>query len=165
MPHESGGGSGRRSVPVLWRFVDVIRRIKTLENLHKMPSLRGDGRIHHNRATVARWGFVFVRDGNRITARSPGKGAGMTITGIIMAIVIGAIIGALARFVLPGRQNIGILLTIVIGIVAALLGTWLAQLVGVAVTPGIDWIEIVFQVGLAAIAVALFAGVGSRRSV
>ena len=29
----------------------------------------------------------------------------------------------------------------------------------------IDWIEIVFQVGLAAIAIALFAGVGSRRSV
>jgi uncharacterized membrane protein YeaQ/YmgE (transglycosylase-associated protein family) len=89
----------------------------------------------------------------------------MTASGIIMAIVIGAIIGALARFVLPGRQNIGILLTIVIGIVAALLGTWLAQQVGVAVTPGIDWIEIVFQVGLAAIAIALFAGVGSRRRV
>ena len=89
----------------------------------------------------------------------------MTAEGIIMAIVIGAIIGALARFVLPGRQNIGILLTVVIGIVAALLGTWLAQQVGVAVTPGIDWIEIVFQVGLAAIAIALFAGVGSRRRV
>ena len=89
----------------------------------------------------------------------------MTASGIIMAIVIGAIIGALARFVLPGRQNIGILMTVVIGIVAALLGTWLAQQVGVAVTPGIDWIEIVFQVGLAAIAIALFAGVGSRRRV
>jgi uncharacterized membrane protein YeaQ/YmgE (transglycosylase-associated protein family) len=89
----------------------------------------------------------------------------MTASGIIMAIVIGAIIGALARFVLPGRQNIGILLTIVIGIVAALLGTWLAQLVGVATTDGIDWIEIVFQVGLAVIAIALFAGVGSRRRV
>jgi uncharacterized membrane protein YeaQ/YmgE (transglycosylase-associated protein family) len=89
----------------------------------------------------------------------------MTASGIIMAIVIGAIIGALARFVLPGRQNIGILLTIVIGIVAALLGTWLAQQVGVATTDGIDWIEIVFQVGLAAIAIALFAGVGSRRRV
>jgi uncharacterized membrane protein YeaQ/YmgE (transglycosylase-associated protein family) len=101
-----------------------------------------------------------------IAARSPWtKEHGMTASGIIMAIVIGAIIGALARFVLPGRQNIGILLTIVIGIVAALLGTWLAQLVGVAVTDGIDWIEIVFQVGLAAIAIALFAGVGSRRSV
>ncbi|HEX2360930.1 MAG TPA: GlsB/YeaQ/YmgE family stress response membrane protein [Jiangellaceae bacterium] len=89
----------------------------------------------------------------------------MTASGIIMAIVIGAIIGALARFVLPGRQNIGILLTIIIGIVAALLGTWLAQQVGVATTSGIDWIEIVFQVGLAALAILLLAGVGSRRRV
>ena len=89
----------------------------------------------------------------------------MTASGIIMAIVIGAIIGALARFVLPGRQSIGILMTIIIGIVAALLGTWLAQQVGVATTDGIDWIEIVFQVGLAAVAIALFAGVGSRRRV
>jgi uncharacterized membrane protein YeaQ/YmgE (transglycosylase-associated protein family) len=89
----------------------------------------------------------------------------MTVTSIIMAIVIGAIIGALARLVLPGRQNIGILLTIIIGILAALLGTWLAQVVGVEVTPGIDWIEILFQVGLAAIVIALVAGVGSRRRV
>jgi uncharacterized membrane protein YeaQ/YmgE (transglycosylase-associated protein family) len=89
----------------------------------------------------------------------------MTASGIIMAIVIGAIIGALARFVLPGRQSIGILMTIIIGIVAALLGTWLAQQVGVATTDGIDWIEIVFQIGLAAVAIALFAGVGSRRRV
>jgi uncharacterized membrane protein YeaQ/YmgE (transglycosylase-associated protein family) len=89
----------------------------------------------------------------------------MTASGIIMAIVIGAIIGALARFVLPGRQNIGILLTIIIGIVAALLGTWLAQQVGVATTSGIDWIEIVFQVGLAALAILLLAGIGSRRRV
>ena len=30
----------------------------------------------------------------------------MTITGIITAIVVGAVIGALARLILPGRQDI-----------------------------------------------------------
>jgi uncharacterized membrane protein YeaQ/YmgE (transglycosylase-associated protein family) len=123
-------------------------------------------RVRHNPTTAGSGGFADragrIEDHRTIPLD---KGVSMTASGIIMAIVIGAIIGALARFVLPGRQNIGILLTIVIGIVAALLGTWLAQLVGVAVTDGIDWIEIVFQVGLAAIAIALFAGVGSRRSV
>ena len=89
----------------------------------------------------------------------------MTAAGIISAIVIGAIIGALARFVLPGRQAIGILLTIVIGILGALIGTWLAQQVGVATTDGIDWIEILFQVGVAAVGVALVSGVSSRRTV
>ncbi|HZY28825.1 MAG: GlsB/YeaQ/YmgE family stress response membrane protein [Jiangellaceae bacterium] len=89
----------------------------------------------------------------------------MTAAGIISAIVIGAIIGALARFVLPGRQAIGILLTIVIGILGALIGTWLAQQVGVATTDGIDWIEILFQIGVAAVGVALVSGVSSRRTV
>jgi uncharacterized membrane protein YeaQ/YmgE (transglycosylase-associated protein family) len=89
----------------------------------------------------------------------------MTAAGIISAIVIGAIIGVLARLVLPGRQAIGILLTIVIGILGALIGTWLAQQVGVATTDGIDWIEILFQIGVAAVGIALVSGISSRRTV
>jgi len=48
----------------------------------------------------------------------------MTPTGIITAIVIGAIIGLLGRLVLPGKQPIGLLVTILVGIVSALIGTW-----------------------------------------
>lgn len=89
----------------------------------------------------------------------------MTIEGIIGAIIIGAIIGALGRLVLPGRQNIGILLTIAVGIVAALIGSVLARALGVATTRGIDWIEILIQVVLAAVGVAIVAGAkGGRRS-
>ena len=87
----------------------------------------------------------------------------MTAEGILSAIVIGAAIGVLARLVIPGRQTIGMLMTIVIGIVAALLGTWIAQQVGAVTTPGIDWIEILFQVGLAIIGIGLFSSVGRRR--
>jgi uncharacterized membrane protein YeaQ/YmgE (transglycosylase-associated protein family) len=87
----------------------------------------------------------------------------MTAQGIITAIIIGAIIGALGRLVLPGRQRISILLTIVVGIVAALLGTVLANALGVNYTPGIDWIELFVQVALAALGVALVAGYGGRR--
>jgi len=47
----------------------------------------------------------------------------MTVTGIITAIVVGLIIGALGRLVVPGKQNIPIWLTILVGIVAALIGT------------------------------------------
>lgn len=88
----------------------------------------------------------------------------MGISGIISAIVVGLIIGALGRLFAPGRQRISILLTIVIGIVAALLGTWIAQNLGVAVTDGIDWIELVLQIGLAVIGVLIAARLmGSRR--
>jgi uncharacterized membrane protein YeaQ/YmgE (transglycosylase-associated protein family) len=87
----------------------------------------------------------------------------MTVTGIISALIIGLIIGALARLVLPGKQSIPIWLTILIGAIGALLGTLVAQYLGVAVTAGIDWIEIVLQVAVAAVGVALVSGAYNRR--
>jgi uncharacterized membrane protein YeaQ/YmgE (transglycosylase-associated protein family) len=88
----------------------------------------------------------------------------MTVAGIISAIIVGLIIGALGRLVVPGRQGLPIWLTIVVGIVAALIGTAIAQAVGVAVTDGVDWIELVFQVALAAIGVVLVSRMRSGRT-
>ncbi len=89
----------------------------------------------------------------------------MTVTGIISALIIGLIIGALARLVLPGKQSIPIWLTILLGIVGAILGTLLAQNIGVAVTPGIDWIEIALQIAIAAVGVAIVSSFYGRRRV
>lgn len=90
----------------------------------------------------------------------------MTITGVITAIVIGAIIGALARLLLPGRQSIPIWLTIVVGIVAAFVGTFIARALGIpTATSGIDWLELLVQLIVAMIGVALVAGVYSRRGI
>jgi uncharacterized membrane protein YeaQ/YmgE (transglycosylase-associated protein family) len=87
----------------------------------------------------------------------------MEISGFFSAIIIGLIIGAIGRLVVPGKQNIPIWLTLVIGVVAALIGTFLAAAIGVDDTRGIDWIEIALQVGLAAAGVALVAGTRGRR--
>lgn len=87
------------------------------------------------------------------------------LVAIISAIVVGAIVGVLGRLVVPGRQNISVLLTVVVGIVAALLGTFIAQALNVANTSGIDWIQLLIQVALAAVGVALVAGIGGRRAV
>ncbi|GAB7046374.1 GlsB/YeaQ/YmgE family stress response membrane protein [Catenuloplanes indicus] len=87
----------------------------------------------------------------------------MEISGILTAIVIGLVIGALGRLVVPGKQNIPIWLTIVIGIVAAIIGTFIAAALGVAETRGIDWIEIAIQVALAAAGVSVVAGLRGRR--
>jgi uncharacterized membrane protein YeaQ/YmgE (transglycosylase-associated protein family) len=89
----------------------------------------------------------------------------MTVTGIITALIVGLIIGALGRLVVPGKQNIPIWLTMVIGVVAALLGTVIARAFGVESTSGIDWIELLFQVLLAAVGVALVVGISGRRGV
>jgi uncharacterized membrane protein YeaQ/YmgE (transglycosylase-associated protein family) len=86
--------------------------------------------------------------------------------GIISALLVGLIVGALGRLVVPGRQNIPMWLHMVIGVGAALLGTVLARALGIATqTPGIDWGELAVQVVLAAIAVALVSGIGGRRSI
>jgi uncharacterized membrane protein YeaQ/YmgE (transglycosylase-associated protein family) len=89
----------------------------------------------------------------------------MTVTGIIMALIVGLVVGALGRLVVPGKQRIGIGVTILVGIVAALVGTALARSLGVATaTAGIDWIELLFQVGLAAVGVVLVANLMGRNS-
>ena len=92
-------------------------------------------------------------------------GTDMTAQGIITAIIVGAIIGALGRLVLPGRQNIPIWLTIVVGIVAAIIGTIIAGALDVKDTAGFDWIEFFIQVVLAAVGVALVSGMYGRRRI
>lgn len=88
----------------------------------------------------------------------------MEITGLFTAVIIGLIIGALGRLVVPGRQKIPLWLTIVIGILAALVGTFIASLLGVADTRGIDWIELAIQVGLAAFGVVIAARAYGKRT-
>ncbi|WP_062347077.1 GlsB/YeaQ/YmgE family stress response membrane protein [Herbidospora yilanensis] len=87
----------------------------------------------------------------------------MEITGFVTAIVIGIVIGALGRLVLPGRQHLPIWLTIVVGIAAALVGTAVAGVLGVADTRGVDWIELAVQIGLAALGVSVAEGLYARR--
>jgi uncharacterized membrane protein YeaQ/YmgE (transglycosylase-associated protein family) len=89
----------------------------------------------------------------------------MGISGIISAIVVGLIIGLLGRLVVRGKQRLGILVTILIGIAAAFLGAGVAKWLGVDNTRGIDWIELLFQIGFAAVLVALVSTRGRRRMI
>jgi len=86
----------------------------------------------------------------------------MTIEGIIGAIVIGAIIGVLGRLIVPGKQDIPLWLTVVVGIVAALVGT--AIVGSMRDTDGIDWVELLVQLALAAIGVAAVAAIKGRNA-
>ncbi|MFI9827580.1 MAG: GlsB/YeaQ/YmgE family stress response membrane protein [Streptomyces sp.] len=87
----------------------------------------------------------------------------MEISGVISAIVIGIVIGVLGRLVVPGRQRIGVLWTIVIGIVAAFIGTGIASGLDVADTKGVDWVEWLIQIALAALGVVAISKVKLRR--
>ncbi|MEV4894459.1 GlsB/YeaQ/YmgE family stress response membrane protein [Nonomuraea sp. NPDC050394] len=85
------------------------------------------------------------------------------IGAIVSAIVIGAIVGALGRLLVPGKQNMSIGLTLIVGIVAALLGTLIAQVFGWADTRGIDWLEHILQLALAVAGVWLVARMQATR--
>ena len=50
-----------------------------------------------------------------------------------------------------------------VGVLAALLGTAMATALGVPVTGGIDWIELAIQVVLAAIGVSIAVAITGRR--
>lgn len=83
---------------------------------------------------------------------------------IIGLIIFGAVIGALARLVMPGRQGIGILWTIVLGVLGALAGYYLAALIGVDETAGIDWIRWIISIIVAVLLIGIYVGVAGKRA-
>ena len=84
----------------------------------------------------------------------------MEIIGLIIA---GAIIGALARLFMPGRQPVGVLITVILGIVGVLIGYWLAGLLGVESTSGIDWIRWIISIIVAAVLIGIYVAMTGRR--
>jgi uncharacterized membrane protein YeaQ/YmgE (transglycosylase-associated protein family) len=78
---------------------------------------------------------------------------------IIWFILFGAVIGIIARVIVPGSGGMGWLLTIVVGIVGAVLGGWLAGAV-LPETNGADWIASIL---VAALLVWIVARAGAGR--
>jgi uncharacterized membrane protein YeaQ/YmgE (transglycosylase-associated protein family) len=83
---------------------------------------------------------------------------------LVGGLIAGIIIGPLARLVLPGKQNISVAMTIVIGAIGAILGGFLYTWLGGTETDGIDWIKHAIQVAVAAAVVLLYGGMQSRRA-
>ena len=51
-------------------------------------------------------------------------------SGWLWIILVGFVVGVLARLIKPGKQDIGIILTVVLGIVGALFAGWIGRLLG-----------------------------------
>lgn len=83
---------------------------------------------------------------------------------IIVSLLAGVIIGPLARLVLPGRQNISVGITILIGAVGAFLGGLIASWVGVEDTSGLDWTQYLIQVAVAAVLVIAYGAMAGRST-
>ena len=94
-----------------------------------------------------------------IAAKGDGIRFDTDIGSILGYVVVGLIVGLLARLLLPGRDPIGFFRTLVVGIVGAVLGGWLAGAF-FAETKGVDWLA---SIGVA-IVLLLLVRAGSRRS-
>jgi uncharacterized membrane protein YeaQ/YmgE (transglycosylase-associated protein family) len=80
--------------------------------------------------------------------------------GILAWIVFGLIAGALARLVMPGRDPGGLVITMVIGILGAVIGGWVGTQLGWGTVRGFD----LRSLGIAILgAVILLAGVRLLR--
>jgi uncharacterized membrane protein YeaQ/YmgE (transglycosylase-associated protein family) len=84
---------------------------------------------------------------------------------IIGAIVVGLIVGVLARLVMPGKQTIGLIMTVLLGALGSFIGTWITYKLGYSNSNG-GFEVIPFLVGIvvAVVLIAAYLGVTGRRN-
>ncbi len=90
----------------------------------------------------------------------------LVIMSIISAIVVGLIVGGLARLVMPGKQNIGVIVTIALGALGAFLGSWVSYNVfGYSnQNGGFQIVPVLVGVVFAVILIAVYLGITGKRS-
>ncbi|MEW2302528.1 GlsB/YeaQ/YmgE family stress response membrane protein [Streptomyces sp. NPDC006655] len=88
--------------------------------------------------------------------------------GWLWAIIVGFVLGLIAKAIIPGKQHSPLWLTTIFGMLGAIAGNAIAGAFGVASTKGIDWTRHLFQLIAAIIIVALgdmvyMATLGKRK--
>jgi uncharacterized membrane protein YeaQ/YmgE (transglycosylase-associated protein family) len=81
---------------------------------------------------------------------------------IVLWILFGLVVGVVAKFIMPGRDPGGFVLTIVLGIVGAVVGGWLGRVLGLY-RPG-EVAGFIMAVVGAIVILALYRVVASGRS-
>lgn len=87
---------------------------------------------------------------------------------IIGFLVFGLIIGAVARLIKPGKQNLSILATLGLGVVGSVIGGLLASLIGTGKITELDFLGTVFAVVAAVLLIGTaeaITGKGSPREI
>lgn len=84
--------------------------------------------------------------------------------GILSWIILGLVAGAIAKAIHPGRDPQGCVVTMIIGIVGAVLGGWIATMIGWGTVNGFNLYSILVAVGGAVLALAIYNAISGRRS-
>ena len=79
-------------------------------------------------------------------------------------IVAGLIIGALARLVKPGKQNLSLLMTLLLGLAGSVIGGVVANLLGTGDIWELNVIGFVVAVIAAVLLIGVFEGMAAKKS-
>jgi uncharacterized membrane protein YeaQ/YmgE (transglycosylase-associated protein family) len=82
---------------------------------------------------------------------------------LIFWIIVGLIAGALAKFIMPGDDPGGFIITILLGIAGAIVGGWLAWLIGFG-GGGFIWTTLIATIGAIILLAIYRAFAGSRAA-
>jgi uncharacterized membrane protein YeaQ/YmgE (transglycosylase-associated protein family) len=85
------------------------------------------------------------------------------MNGILSWIIFGLIAGAIAKLLTPGRDPGGCIVTVVIGVVGALLGGWLATVLGYGGISGFDVRSFVIAIGGSILLLVIWRLLSGRR--
>ena len=83
--------------------------------------------------------------------------------GILLWILFGLIVGVIAKFLMPGGGPRGIIITIILGIVGALLGGWIGSLLGLGGITGFNIYSMLLAIGGAMLVLAVYQLAMRRR--
>jgi len=87
------------------------------------------------------------------------------IESIILALIVGAVIGLVARLIMPGKQDITVVATVIIGALGGLIGSAVASQFGYHnANGGIAWIPLFIGVAAAVALIAIYESVMGRRT-
>lgn len=78
-------------------------------------------------------------------------------------IVAGLIIGALARLIKPGKQNLSILMTLVLGLVGSIIGGTIANVLGSGSIWELNFLGFVLAVVAAVLLIGVAEGMSGRK--
>lgn len=84
--------------------------------------------------------------------------------GILAWIVFGLIAGAIAKFIMPGNDPGGFIVTILIGIAGAVVGGWIGTLLGFGTVSGFNLYSMLIAIGGALLLLFIYRKVRSPRT-
>jgi len=84
--------------------------------------------------------------------------------GFLAFLLLGLIAGAIAKLIIPGKQNVGWLMTLVLGVLGALLGGWLGSvLFGIGLEEFFDLSTWLLAIGGAIIVLLIYGAIVGRK--